>query len=248
MNIQLPIPSLAVLIGPSGAGKSTFAARHFQPTEIVAADRCRALVSDDETDQSATADAFAILNAIAAARLSRGRLTVADATSVQPRARRSLLQLAQNQDCPAIAIVFNIDEKTCQERNANRADRQTPRRAIANQRRELSRSLKGLRKEGFHQVYIMNTPEQIDRAEIVRRPNRHDRAALTGPFDLIGDIHGCREELERLLTKLGYRPDETGIYAHPAGRTALFLGDLVDRGPDSPGVLEIAMNMTQTGV
>ena len=247
MNIQLPIPSLAVLIGPSGSGKSTFAAQHFQPTEIVAADRCRALVSDDETDQSATADAFAILNAIAAARLSRGRLTVADATSVQPRARRSLLQLAQSRDCPAIAIVFNLDERTCQERNAARTDRQTPRRAIANQRRELSRSLKGLRKEGFQYVYIMNTPEQIERAEIVRRPNRHDRAALSGPIDLIGDIHGCREELELLLAKLGYRPDETGAYAHPQGRTALFLGDLVDRGPDSPGVLEIAMNMTQTG-
>ena len=247
MNIELPIPSLAVLIGPSGSGKSTFAARHFQPTEVIASDRCRALVADDETDQTATADAFAILNAIAAARLGRGRLTVADATSVQSRARRNLLQLAQSKDCPVIAIVFNLDERICQERNAARTDRQTPRRAIANQRRDLSRSLRGLRKEGFQQVYILNSPEQVEQAEIVRRANRHDRAALSGPFDLIGDIHGCREELELLLQKLGYRPDETGAYAHPQGRTAVFLGDLVDRGPDSPGVLEIAMNMTQTG-
>ena len=247
MNIELPIPSLAVLIGPSGSGKSTFAARHFRPTEVVASDRCRALVSDDESDQSATADAFALLNAIVSARLRRGRVTVADATSVQPRARRSLLQLAQSSDCPAVAIVFNLDERICQERNAARADRQTPRRAIAGQRRDLSRSLRGLRKEGFRQVYILNTPEQADQAAIVRRPNRHDRAALAGPFDLIGDVHGCRDELAQLLAKLGYRANESGAYAHPAGRTAVFLGDLVDRGPDSPGVLEIAMNMTQAG-
>ena len=247
MNIELPVPSLAVLIGPSGSGKSTFAARHFRPTEVVASDRCRAMVSDDESDQSATADAFALLNAIVSARLRRGRITVADATSVQPRARRSLLQLAQSGDCPAVAIVFNLDERICQERNAARADRQTPRRAIAGQRRDLSRSLKGLRKEGFRQVYILNTPEQVEQAAIVRRPNRHDRAALAGPFDLIGDVHGCRDELAQLLEKLGYRVNETGAYAHPAGRTAVFLGDLVDRGPDSPGVLEIAMNMAQAG-
>ena len=247
MNIELPVPSLAVLIGPSGAGKSTFAARHFLPTEVLSSDQCRAMVSDDISDQTATSEAFEILNAIASARLRRGRLTVADATSVQQRARRNLIELAKSRDCPAIAIVFNINERTCQERNEARTDRKTPRHTISRQRRELSRSLRGIRKEGFKKVYVLEGPEQADQSEIYRVPNRHNRVGLSGPFDIIGDVHGCRDELAQLLEKLGYRVNESGAYAHTEGRTAVFLGDLVDRGPDSPGVLETAMKMAGAG-
>ncbi|MFC4127504.1 metallophosphoesterase [Nocardia rhizosphaerae] len=75
-----------------------------------------------------------------------------------------------------------------------------------------------------------------------------DRRDLTGPFDVVGDVHGCRSELETLLGELGYLfdRDEHGRAiraAHPAGRTAVFVGDLVDRGPDTPGVLRLVMGM-----
>ncbi len=62
------------------------------------------------------------------------------------------------------------------------------------------------------------------------------------PYDLVGDVHGCRSELETLLAELGWVDDH-----HPDGRTAVFVGDLVDRGPDTPGVLRIVMRMAAAG-
>ena len=82
-------------IGASGSGKSTFARKHFKPTEVLSSDFCRGLVADDENDQTATKDAFEILHFIAAKRLAAGRLTVVDATNVQPEARKPLVELAR---------------------------------------------------------------------------------------------------------------------------------------------------------
>src|SRR5438874_13508840 len=95
MNISIPNLSLGVLIGPSGSGKSTFARKHFRPTEVLSSDACRALVSDDENNQAVTNEAFALLHFIAAQRLALGRLTVIDATNVQPETRKPLVELAR---------------------------------------------------------------------------------------------------------------------------------------------------------
>ena len=84
----MPELSLVVLVGPSGCGKSTFARKHFKSTEVLSSDYCRALVADDENDQSATTDAFAALHFIAGRRLARAKLTVVDATNVQSEARK----------------------------------------------------------------------------------------------------------------------------------------------------------------
>jgi protein phosphatase len=65
MTIQVPELSLVILMGASGSGKSTFARRRFRPTEILSSDFCRGLVSDDESNQAATADAFEVLRLIA---------------------------------------------------------------------------------------------------------------------------------------------------------------------------------------
>src|SRR5579871_4130871 len=121
MKLTIPELSLVVLIGPSGSGKSTFARAHFQPTETLSSDACRALVSDDENNQEATHDAFEVLHFIAAKRLAAGRLTVVDATNVQPEARRPLVELARRYHCLPVAIVFALPERVCQERNASRA-------------------------------------------------------------------------------------------------------------------------------
>src|SRR5688572_14927294 len=75
--------------------------------------------------------------------------------------------------------------------------------------------------------------------------------AITGPFDIIGDVHGCFEELQELLVLLGYKIERTAddrktfgfLVTPPPGRILLFVGDLVDRGPDTPSVLRLAMSM-----
>ncbi|MGW6925115.1 polynucleotide kinase-phosphatase [Streptomyces sp. NPDC054950] len=235
--------SLVVLIGASGSGKSTFAHRNFKPTEVISSDFCRGLVSDDENDQSATRDAFDVLHYIAGKRLAAGRRTVVDATSVQQDARRQLIELAKEYDVLPIAIVLDVPEEVCAERNAARTDRaDMPRRVIQRHTRELRRSLRHLEREGFRKVHVLRGVEDIENASVVTEKRYNDLTHLTGPFDIIGDIHGCAFELEGLLGKLGY---VDGV--HPEGRQAVFVGDLVDRGPDSPGVLRRVMAMVKSG-
>ncbi|MFF2729168.1 polynucleotide kinase-phosphatase [Streptomyces sp. NPDC058008] len=235
--------SLVVLIGASGSGKSTFARKHFKPTEIVSSDFCRGLVADDENDQSASGDAFDVLHYIAGKRLAAGRLTVVDATNVQSESRKQLVRLAREHDVLPVAIVLDLPEEVCQARNATRPDRAgMPRHVVQRHRRELRRSLRGLEREGFRTVHVLRTEEEVGSAEVVLKRRYNDLRRLTGPFDIIGDVHGCSSELDTLLGKLGYVGG-----AHPEGRTAVFVGDLVDRGPDSPGVLRRVMSMVASG-
>lgn len=242
-RLGVPDLSLVVLIGTTGSGKSTFARRHFKPTEVLSSDFCRGLVADDENDQSASGDAFDVLHYVAGKRLAAGRLTVVDATSVQPEARRQLVRLAREHDVLPVAIVLDVPESVCRERNAARPDRAgMGAHVIPRQRRELRRGLRGLQREGFRAVHHLRGTAEVDAAEVVLERRYNDLAHLTGPFDLIGDVHGCAGELETLLADLGY---EDGV--HPEGRTAVFVGDLVDRGPDSPGVLRRVMGMVAAG-
>lgn len=250
-RIDVPALSLVVLVGVSGSGKSTFARKHFLGTEVISSDFCRGLVADDENDQAATKDAFDVLHYIAGKRLAAGRLTVIDATNVQPEARKQLVALAREHDVLPVAIVLDPPERVCLERNAQRADRQFGPQVIARQRQQLRRGLRSLKREGFRGVHILDGVEEIDAASIERTRLFNDLTDETGPFDVIGDIHGCRAELESLLTSLGYAliRDASGRTidaAHP-GRRAVFVGDLVDRGPDTPGVLRLVMGMVAAG-
>lgn len=254
--VPVPAMGLVLLVGVSGSGKSTFARTHFKPTEVISSDFCRGLVSDDENDQSATADAFDLLNHIVGTRLRRGLLTVVDATNVQQPARASLIKLAKSHDVLVDAVVLDVDEATAVERNAQRADRNVGARVVSRQHRDLQRSLKRLTKEGFRRVHVLRGTDQIGAAEIVRQRSWNDRTDLHGPFDIIGDVHGCAAELRTLLTKLGWQITTTSrdgedlavSASHPEGRQALFVGDLVDRGPDTPGVLRLVMGMVADGV
>jgi protein phosphatase len=248
MSIAIPELSLVTLVGVSGSGKSTFAARHFRPTEILSSDFCRGLVSDDENEQAATNDAFDVLHYIAGKRLAAGKLTVVDATNVQPESRRPLVALAKHHHVLPVAIVLDVPEWICAERNASRADRSFGPHVLRNQRSQLRRSMKNLRREGFHKVVFLRGTDDIDAATIERQPLWTDRRHDHGPFDIIGDVHGCFDELAILLTSLGYvvAPDAGGAQ-HPAGRRAFFVGDLVDRGPATPEVLRLVMGMVEAG-
>jgi polynucleotide kinase-phosphatase len=250
--IDIPRLSLVVLIGASGSGKSTFARTHFAPTEVISSDFCRGLVADDENDQSASADAFDLLHFIAAKRLAAGRLTVIDATNVQRESRSQLLAIAKEHDVLAVAIVFDLPERVCVARNALRADRPFGAAVIRRQRDQLRRGLRGLEKEGFSRVRVLASENDVNTAVVTRTRLFNDLRDQRGPFDVIGDVHGCRAELETLLATLGYKltADETGRASgarHPDGRRAIFLGDLVDRGPDTPGVLRLVMGMVRDG-
>lgn len=250
MTITLPELSLVLLIGPSGCGKSTFARKHFKPTEVLSSDYCRGLVSDDENDQSATKPAFEVLRLIAAKRLAAGRLTVIDATNVQRESRKPLLELAREYHVIPAAIVFDLPEHLCLERNLTRTDRDFGPHVIHTQRRDLLRDVRHLQRDGFRYIHTLRSTEEVEEAQIVRQPLWNNRKNDHGPFDIIGDVHGCFDELIELLTKLGYTVQNDGdnfTVAPPESRKAVFVGDLVDRGPNIPGVLRLVMAMTQSG-
>jgi protein phosphatase len=242
-GLRIPNPSLVVLIGPCGAGKSTFAARHFRSTEVLGSDECRALVADDPHEESATPEAFAALQYLAGLRLKRGRLTVVDATNVRPQHRAPLVSLARQHDLPAVAVVFDLDERLLLERNAARQDRQIEPDAVRYQVRALQHSLDTLPREDFDQVYPLASPEAIDAARIERVPLPPDHRDAVGPFDVIGDVHGCLDELSELLVLLGYQPDAEAGMRPPTGRRAVFVGDLVDRGPKVVETVDLVRHM-----
>jgi protein phosphatase len=290
MKLTIPELSLVVLIGASGAGKSTFARRLFQPFEVLSSDFCRGLVSDDENNQFATKDAFDVLHFITTKRLAAGKLTVIDATNVQPEDRKIFVQLARKYHFFPVAIALNLPEEVCHQRNQQRPNRQFGSHVVQRQIQMLRRSLRGLEREGFRYVYILDSVAEIDTVKIERQPLWNNRKYEHGPFDIIGDIHGCCDELEALLEKLGYvkggrlggqggeiassssptphtsplPPNSTKweplaphlptptlwdapTYYHPQGRKAVFLGDLVDRGPRILDTVKLVRNMVVAG-
>jgi protein phosphatase len=255
MKLTIPELSLVVLVGPSGCGKSTFARKHFKATEVLSSDFCRGLVSDDENDQAATKDAFEVLHFIASKRLAAGRLTVIDATNVQPEARKPLVALAREYHVLPVAIVLNLPERLCHDRNRDRTDRDFGPHIIRQQSQQLRRSIRNLKREGFRHIYEFSSPVEVEEAVIERQPLWNNLRHEHGPFDMIGDVHGCFDELRALLERLGYEitpldrdPDLFGYRVHHAeGRKAVFLGDLVDRGPKIPEVLRLVMSMTTGG-
>ncbi len=250
-DLTVPALSLVLLIGVSGSGKSTFGRQHFRPTEVISSDFCRGLVADDENDQEATKPAFELLHYIVGLRLAAGRLTVVDATNVQPEARRSLVALAKEHDVLPVAIVLDLPPRLCIERNAARPDRGFGEHVIKRQHDQLRRSLRGLGREGFRTVHHLTSEAEITEAVITRTRLYNDLREVTGPFDVVGDVHGCRAELETLLAELGYAitRDDRGrpVGAHHEQRRMIFVGDLVDRGPDTPGVLRLVMGMVAAG-
>ena len=238
----LPIPEfcLVVLIGATDSDKSAFAREHFRPTEIISADYCRALLTDEESGNETApsghesnpelaADAFDIVAAIAEKRLSRRKLTVIDATNLHHQDRASLVALARRHYALPLAIVFD------------------PGKGITLERAKLE-------KEGFRVVHDLRSEPYAIAMRVERQRLSTDRRDEHGPFDIVGDVHGCVDELIALMQKLGYavRFEGTGetrraVTTPPPGRRLCFIGDLVDRGPNSPDVLRVVMDMVAAG-
>lgn len=242
-TLEIPKTSLVVLCGSAGCGKSSFAGSHFIPTQVVSSDHCRALVSDDEENMASSHRAFRVFRCIIEQRLALGRLTVADSTALTARARRELIALGRKHDFQIVLVAFDIPVQVCSARNLSRA-RKVPEKVIRSHRRLLDKALEKIPGEDFDRIYVLGEEERRDaRVKISPLPVE---LPLSGPFDIIGDIHGCCDELETLLDKLGYTR-RGGVFSHPAGRTAIFLGDLGDRGPRCLDSIDLVLDMVSSG-
>ncbi len=249
MTIALPELSLVLLAGPSGSGKTTFGASHFGAHEVVSSDACRALVSGDENALDATNDAFDLLYYLVGIRLRRGLLTVVDATNVRAEDRRGLVELAREHHVLPTIIALLPPVEVCIARTLERTDRNFGQAVVRKQYTALRRGLRKLKQEGFRKVHVLDSEAAIAAVTGIERERLYnDLREETDPLDIIGDVHGCLAELEALLGKLGYVTDGVeATYAHPEGRKLVFVGDLVDRGPDSVGVLRLVMRLVSSG-
>jgi len=215
--LNIPTPSLVVLVCVDGAGSSSFCRRHFPSASVVSLEECReALPLLRARHREAAASRLA--HERVEARLRRRRLAVLDARGLASDHRRAVRAIADHHHLPSIAVAID---------------------APAGVRRALLR-------EGYSEVHHLRTRRDRPPSSISLVPLPCDRRSERGPFDVIGDVHGCASELLSLLRRLGYRR-RGGRWAHPAGRRALFLGDLVDRGPRVIDAAMIAMDMTSDG-
>lgn len=180
MHIPINKNSVILLMGCSGSGKSTFTKRHFEPTEVVSSDACRALVCDDEGNQSSTTLAFQILHMISEARLKFKRLVVVDATNVKDKSRRPIVEMAKKNKVPCIAVVLYEDLGTCIRRNSLR-NRKVPEAVILDQYDSLKESIRKMDGEGFDEVYILY-PGEIEMVRFMLNTN----AETTLDSDYIG--------------------------------------------------------------
>lgn len=256
MNINIPKLSLVVLIGPSGAGKSSFAKKHFSPYEIVSSDECRGMVCNDENSQAVSKDAFDLLYYIIEKRLKRGLLTVVDSTALEKSVRKKLVRIAKYHHVIPVALHFDITYKDCIGNNEKRVERVVPRNVIADQYTMSKDVFAQLKREGFRQFERFTSLEEVKSLDSISRVKLPmEQEDILGPFDIIGDIHGCYDELKYLLETLEYTitfsKDSDQLYGitvtHKENRKVIFLGDLVDRGPKSPEVLRLVMSMVQSG-
>ncbi|WP_339312488.1 polynucleotide kinase-phosphatase [Paenibacillus sp. FSL k6-2145] len=250
-EIHLPNAGIVVLVGPSNSGKSTLLDRLvaesvIRRTEAVSSDQFRMLVGDDEyvdwkhrprseadviyaEYQQVSAKAFEAMEAMLATRCRLNKLTWVDATHLYPEDRERLIQVARKAHVPVIAVVLDIPEKELLERDAQR-EYPRGRQRVKQQVQQFKRTLRSIREDGFDASYVLKRPDEIT---FVRTSNPLVTDMGTG-IDIIGDIHGCYDEMMELIVRLGYvDKDGSGLYRHPEGRKLVSVGDVTSRGPES---------------
>lgn len=250
-HIVLPETCLVLLVGVSGSGKSTFAKRHFSATEILSSDAIREEVLDDINDQSGNQLVFDVLHARVEQRMKQGLLTVVDATNVAHRDRIGMLHMAKQHYVQSYAIVFDFPLDDCLQANAQR-QRQVPTEIISTQYETLRKQPAVTGKRSFRKVHSLPDRAAVDALTVSRRKMPSDYRSHHGPYDIVGDVHGCFVELCELIEALGYQLSKTATeydtdvgYSvnHPEGRKLIFVGDLVDRGPASVLSLKLARDL-----
>lgn len=264
MKIHLPHAGIVLLIGASSSGKSTWLQRavdnkDISPSEIVSSDTFRILVSDTdfidtvsghpherelnvEQYRAITAEAFSLLQQTVEARCRLNKLTFVDATNLSEAERKVYFTMAKKQHVPIYGLLLDLPLETLLKQDELRENPRGKAR-MKQQARKIQEQKRVLKKEPFTRLYQASSIEEL---QIVRHPSPLYLEIGQG-LDMIGDIHGCFDEMILLLEKLGY-VSEDGLYTHPDGRKLLSLGDIMSRGPKSLETMQFWQRHIEAGV
>jgi protein phosphatase len=253
MEIHLPEFCLVLLIGSLQSGKSTFAHTHFNPGDVLSLDTYLAEIPENTDLYSGTTGAVRRLNDALARRLKGGQFTVIDTDDLREDTRRTFLATAHRYYTQVIGIVFDLPSSVIRQRLQVWSENPLTSQLQGEQFTDLAHVLRNVRHEGFDNIVVFRTVDDVNQAQLVRDRLPVNYRHLHGPFDIIGDVHGCYDELVELLTRLGYRIDMDSTVSlglrvtPPDGRTLIFVGDLVDRGPKVVETLKLAMQVVSSG-
>lgn len=247
-------PCVVVMVGASGSGKSTWSRAMWPETSVLSSDEVRQWLVDNENAQWANKQVFEVLEVAARARLELGRRVIIDATNAKKEDRKQWRALADEFGVPCAAVWFDIPQETCEARQETR-ERKVSARVIARQLGDLANVREQLEQERWDMIWRVDEDhapgeheELVAWSEPAARPAGVKGVRLGAKrCDIVGDVHGCHDELLALLDKLGWVATDDGLHHHPEDRLLVFVGDLVDRGPASVKVLEYANAMIEEG-
>ena len=177
---RIPDPALVVLVGPAGSGKSTWAAEHFRAAEIVSSDALRAVIGSGPNDLEASADAFALLDTIVAARAGRGLTTVVDTLGLDPVRRRAWRDVALRAGLPAVVVRFVTPAQTCRARNRAR-DRPVPAAVLTGQVKSMRLARGQLDDEGWDVMLAVGADDRAAPADRAAPTERAPGPATPSP-------------------------------------------------------------------
>ena len=178
-DVRLADPAVVVLVGAAGSGKSRWAAERFRVSEIVSSDALRAVVGSGPADLDASVDAFALLDQIVAARLSRSLTTVIDTLGLDPERRAFYLRQARAAGLPAVLVIMNTPAALCRQRNRDR-DRPVPAPVITEQLRRVRSMINTVADEGWDEVLIIDSPVEAPVQPVPPSAN-DDHPSESGP-------------------------------------------------------------------
>lgn len=240
--LAIPYSSLLILVGTAGAGKSTFAQKNFPRNMSVSTDECREILCGSRRNQKISEDAFDLFYFITEKRLKNSYPTIVDSTALYRKNRQRLREIADSYQFSTTLIFFDLSLEECLQNDQGRTF-SVGEEVIKRQFRSLQKAKEQLEEESYDHIVVLKSREEIDNLSIRLTDSLVERKDK-GPFDIIGDIHGCYEMLVSLLDKLGYQKGEF-TYTHPQGRKIIFLGDICDRGEENVKVFDLVYSMWQ---
>lgn len=232
---KIPLHSLVVMVGPSGAGKSTLIAQKFPAYEVVSSDAIREELTGDFTRQDINDVVFREVHRRAALKLDLGERVVIDATNLRKKDRQGLVEIGQRHGVSIFYVVVNRPLAEKEATQGWRADHN----GLVSKHHEIFVSNEKEILRGDNVANVIDTrKEEFEVVQKLSSTNLLEDIKSRGFAGVmpIGDVHGMRESLKNAID-----------WASARNMFMMFLGDIVDYGPDSIECVNLVYDIVMRG-